>query len=134
MLNISQCLWCRQSKVNKRQVLQRAVQRIQRSELSRCFYLWKDRFGEVDDYARKRRKVCQPSLVRKAVSSKLPGLLCAMSQLSFDVGSMFVSCCLLCPCPHLGSGTMKQFFVSCYHKGETYKAFLSEPTSAPSCT
>lgn len=48
---------CRQSKVNKRQVLLRAVQRIRRSELSRCFYLWKDRFGEVDDYARKRRKV-----------------------------------------------------------------------------
>ncbi|DBA91048.1 TPA: hypothetical protein ACH3X2_004154 [Trebouxia sp. C0005] len=42
--------------VNKRQVLERAVQRMRRSELSRCFYLWKDRFGEVDDYARKRRK------------------------------------------------------------------------------
>ena len=43
--------------MNKRQVLERAVQRMRRSELSRCFYLWKDRFGEVDDYARKRRKV-----------------------------------------------------------------------------
>lgn len=50
-------VWCRQRHVNKRQVLERAVQRMRRSELSRCFYLWKDRFGEVDDYARKRRKV-----------------------------------------------------------------------------
>lgn len=48
---------CRQRHVNKQQVLQRAIQRMRRSELSRCFYLWKDRFGEVDDYARKRRKV-----------------------------------------------------------------------------
>ena len=43
--------------MNKRRVLERAMQRMRRSELSRCFYLWKDRFGEVDDYARKRRKV-----------------------------------------------------------------------------
>ena len=51
------CFVCRQHHVNKQQVLQRAIQRMRRSELSRCFYLWRDRFGEVDDYARKRRKV-----------------------------------------------------------------------------
>ena len=50
-------IMCRQRHVNKQQVLQRAIQRMRRSELSRCFYLWRDRFGEVDDYARKRRKV-----------------------------------------------------------------------------
>ncbi len=48
---------CRQRHVNKRQVLERALQRMRRNELSRCFFLWRDRFGEVDDYARKRKKV-----------------------------------------------------------------------------
>ena len=56
------CCVCRQRHVNKQQVLQRAMQRMRRSELSRCFYLWRDRFGEVDDYARKRRKVWASSI------------------------------------------------------------------------
>ncbi|KAL3152452.1 hypothetical protein ABBQ32_001497 [Trebouxia sp. C0010 RCD-2024] len=58
----------KQRHVNKQQVLQRAIQRMRRSELSRCFYLWKDRFGEVDDYARKRRKcevMIRQGLVRR---------------------------------------------------------------------
>ena len=83
----------RQSKANKRQVLQRAVQKLHRSELSRCFYLWKDRFGEVDDYARKRRKVDLPPFDCQVWLLFLPeGAAC------WRLSSMLVTkadCCLL---------------------------------------
>eukprot|EP00891_Asterochloris_glomerata_P005550 jgi/Astpho2/5550/Aster-02810 len=46
----------KQLHVGKRLTLARAVARIRRSTLSRCFHLWRDRFGEVDDYARKRKQ------------------------------------------------------------------------------
>ena len=70
--------------MGKRLTLARAVARIRRSTLSRCFHLWRDRFGEVDDYTRKRKQVgasccrCCPS------GTHLPGSL-VVSQLVFVV-------------------------------------------------
>lgn len=80
--------------MNKQQVLQRAIQRMRRSELSRCFYLWRDRFGEVDDYARKRRKVWASNIITvyQTVSQHVTSSFLAAWVLTCHSATHHVSC------------------------------------------